>query len=179
MPSQKALEAKKEIVKTLVEKLSAAQGGVLLDYRGLTVEEETKLRAELRKAGVEYKVVKNTLLRFAAKEVGFDALVPVLNGPTSIAFSATDPIAPAKIICEFAKKNDKVELKSGFIEGRVISIDEVKAIADLPSKEVLVAKALAGFQAPIYGFVNVLNANLRGLVVALNQIAEKKAAAGE
>lgn len=179
MASQKSLEVKKKVVKDLVEKLSAAQGGVLIDYKGLTVEQETKLRKELREAGVEYKVIKNTLLRLAANEVGFDELDPILNGPTSLAISESDPIAPAKIVCEFAKKNKVLELKSGFIEGKVISIESVKELAELPSREVLVAKTLAGFQSPLYGFVNVLNGNIRGLAVALSQITEKKAASGE
>ena len=109
MPNASVLEQKKAAVTELVEKLKAAQSGVIVDYRGLTVEEDTKLRAKLREAGVEYKVVKNTLTRFAAKEVGFDELDAQLNGPTSLAISTEDPVAPAKVIAEFAKslKKDK------------------------------------------------------------------------
>jgi len=176
MPSEKVLQQKKEIVQQLVEKLKTASAGVLVDYRGLTVEQDTELRRELRKAGVEYKVVKNTLTRFAAKKVGFDELDPKLNGPTSLALSYDDPVAPAKVLVEFSKKNEKLEIKAGFVDGKVIDISEIKALAELPSKEVLIAKVLGGFNAPISGFVNVLNANLRGLAVALNAIAEKKAA---
>lgn len=176
MPSEKVLQEKKQIVEQMVEKLKSASAGVLVDYRGLTVEQDTDLRNQLRKAGVEYKVVKNTLTRFAAKEVGYDALDPVLNGPTSLAVSYEDPVAAAKILTEFAKKNEKLEIKAGFVDGKVINVNEIKALADLPPKEVLIAKVLGGFNAPISGFVNVLNGNLRGLAVALNAIAEKKAA---
>jgi large subunit ribosomal protein L10 len=176
MPSEKVLQQKKEIVQELVEKLKSATAGVLVDYRGLTVEQDTELRNQLRKAGVEYKVVKNTLTRFAAKEVGYDELDPQLNGPTSLAISADDPVAPAKVLVEFSKKNENLEIKSGFVDGKVISVDEIKELADLPPREVLIAKVLGGFNAPISGFVNVLNGNLRGLAVALNAIAEKKAA---
>ncbi|WHH57463.1 50S ribosomal protein L10 [Petroclostridium sp. X23] len=176
MPSEKILEQKKEAVQQLVEKLKSASSGVLVDYRGLTVEQDTDLRNELRKAGVEYKVVKNTLTRFAANETGYEALDPFLHGPTSLALTYEDPVAAAKVLSEFAKKNDKLEIKAGFVDGKVIDVNGVKALAELPPKEVLIAKVLGGFNAPISGFVNVLNGNLRGLAVALNAIAEKKAA---
>lgn len=176
MPSEKVLEQKKQIVAELAEKMKTASAGVLVDYRGLTVEEDTKLRRELRNAGVEYSVVKNTLTRFAANEVGFSELDPVLNGPTALALSFTDVVAPAKVLVKFAKDNENLEIKAGFIEGKIASIDEIKALADLPSKEVLVAKLLGSMSSPLQGFVNVLNGNLTGFVRALNAIAEKKAA---
>ncbi|MGE4283745.1 MAG: 50S ribosomal protein L10 [Clostridia bacterium] len=176
MPSGKVLEQKKEIVQQLVEKLKNASSGVLVDYRGLTVEQDTDLRNQLRKAGVDYKVVKNTLTRFAAMETGYEGLDSYLNGPTSLALTYEDPVAAAKVLSEFAKKNDKLEIKAGFVDGKVIDINGVKALAELPPKEVLIARVLGGFNAPISGFVNVLNGNLRGLAVALNAIAEKKAA---
>ncbi len=175
MPSEKILQEKKEMAATLARKLKESAAGVLADYRGLTVEEDTELRNKLREANIEYKVVKNTLTRFAANEVGFEALDSILHGPTSLAISEDDPVAAAKILCEFAKKNDKLEIKAGFVDGRVIGVDEVKALAALPSKEVLIARMLGGMNAPISGFANVLNANIRGLVVALNAIAEKSA----
>ena len=158
MPSASVLEQKKQVVAELVEKLKAAQAGVLVDYRGLTVEEDTNLRAKLREAGVEYKVVKNTLTRFAAKEVGYDELDEMLNGPTSLAMSETDPVAPAKVIAEFAKTNDKIEIKAGFLDGKVISIDEVKTLADTPSREVLIAKIMGSMNAPISKLVRTLQA---------------------
>ncbi len=158
MPSASVLEEKKKVVAELVEKLKAAQAGVLVDYRGLTVEEDTNLRAKLREAGVEYKVVKNTLTRFAAKEVGYGELDEMLNGPTSLAISETDPVAPAKIISEFAKSNDKIEIKAGFLDGKVITIEEVKTLADTPSREVLIAKIMGSMNAPISKLVRTLQA---------------------
>lgn len=179
MPSEKILEQKKQAVQELAEKMRSAASGVLVDYRGLTVEQDTELRSQLRKAGVEYKVVKNTLTRFAAQETGLDELDPFLHGPTSLALTYEDPVAAAKILSDYAKKNKKLEIKVGFVEGRVIDAKEVKELGELPSKEVLIAKVLAGFNAPISGFVNVLNGNIRGLAVALKAIADKKAQAGE
>ncbi|OQB15166.1 MAG: 50S ribosomal protein L10 [Firmicutes bacterium ADurb.Bin193] len=174
MPSEKVLQQNKEKVAAIAERLKTSAAGVLIDYRGLTVEEDTNLRNEFRKAGVEYRVVKNTLTNFAAKEAGLDGLEPVLHGPTSLATHETDLIAPAKVIVEFAKKHQVVEIKSGFVEGRVVSVDEVKKLANLPSKEEFIASVLRGFNAPISGLVNVLNGNIRGLVCALSAIAEKK-----
>lgn len=175
MPSEKTLQEKKQVVQGLSDKVKAAKSIVLTDYRGLTVEQDTELRSALRKAGVDYKVVKNTLTRFAMKENGLEEIDPFLNGPTAMAVSDTDPVAPAKVLSEFAKKFDKLELKVGVVEGKVIDVNGIKALADLPSREVLIAKVLGGFNAPISGFVNVLNGNIRGLVVALNAIAEQKA----
>lgn len=175
MPSEKILQQKKEVVSDLSEKIKAAKAMVFADYRGLTVEQDTELRNALRKAGVEYKVVKNTLTRFAAKENGLEDLDSFLHGPTSMALSETDPVAPAKVLAEYAKKYDKLELKVGVVEGKIINLDGIKALAELPPREVLIAKVLGGLNAPISGFVNVLNGNIRGLVVALNAIAEKKA----
>lgn len=175
MPSNRILEQKKQVVAGLTEKVKAAQAIVLADYRGLTVEQDTEMRNALRAAGVEYRVVKNTLTSFAMKENGLEGLDPYLNGPTAMALSSTDAVAPAKVLSEFAKKFEKLELKVGVVEGKVIDIDGIKALAELPSREVLIAKVLGGFNAPISGFVNVLNGNMRGLVVALNAIAEQKA----
>lgn len=175
MPSEKVLQQKKEVVKELTEKIKAAKAIVLADYRGLTVEQDTELRNALRKAGVDYKVVKNTLTRFAAKENGIEGLDSYLNGPTAMAISDVDPVAPAKVLAEYAKKYNKLELKAGVVEGKVIDFNGIKALAELPPREVLVARVLGSLNAPITGFVNVLNGNLRGLVVALNAIAEQKA----
>lgn len=175
MPSEKILQSKKETVKEISEKVKSAKAMVLADYRGLTVEQDTALRSALRKAGVEYKVVKNTLTRFAMKENGYEGLDSFLNGPTALAISDSDPVAPAKVLSEFAGKFDKLELKVGVVEGKIIDASGIKALAELPPREVLIARVLGGFNAPISGFANVLNANLRGLAVALNAIAEKKA----
>ena len=179
MPSEKILEQKKQIVSDLADKMQKAVAGVMVDYRGLTVEEDTKLRNELRKAGVEYAVVKNTLTRFASNQIGYTEFDEVLNGPTALAMSYTDVIAPAKVLVEFAKKNENLELKAGFVEGKAVSVDEIKNLATLPSKEELVAKLLGSMNSPLQGFVNVLNGNVTGFVRVLNALAEKKAAAGE
>ncbi len=175
MPKEKTLNLKREVVENISSKMKAAQAMVFADYRGLTVEQDTELRSALRKAGVEYRVVKNTLTRFAAKENGLDGLEEYLSGPTAMALSENDPVAPAKVLSEYAKKYNKLELKVGVVEGRIIDVDGIKSLAELPSREVLIAKVLGGFNAPISGFVNVLNGNIRGLVVALNAIAEQKA----
>ena len=128
MPSAKVLEEKKVAVSNLTEDLKNAVAGVLVDYRGITVEQDTELRRKFREAGVEYKIVKNSLLRFASKEVGLDELDSVLHGPTAIAFHREDMVAPAKILADYAKTNEVIEIKSGFMEGKVISLDEIKTI---------------------------------------------------
>jgi large subunit ribosomal protein L10 len=176
LPSQKILEQKQQVVKELTDKFKAAKGIVLADYRGLTVEQDTELRNAMRKAGVEYKVVKNSLSSFAMKELGITDIEKYLAGPTSIAMSETDLVAPAKVMTEYAKKFEKLEPKAGIVEGKVVGPEGIKALAELPPKEVLIARVLGGFMAPVSGLVNVLNGNVRGLVVALNAIAEKKSA---
>ncbi len=175
MPSESVLKEKQGIVTELANKLKSSVSGVLVNYKGITVEKDTKLRSDLRNANVDYCVVKNTLIRLAANQVGLDSLDEVLKGTTALAVSSTDPVAPAKILYNYSKFNDIFKIKAGFLEGKVISAEQVKALALLPSREVLVAKVLGGFNAPISSFVNVLNGNIRGLVVALNAIAEKKA----
>ncbi|MCL2837800.1 MAG: 50S ribosomal protein L10 [Oscillospiraceae bacterium] len=162
MPSNKVLDQKKEVVSSIVETFKSSAAGVLIDYRGLNVAEDTELRNKFREAGVTYTVIKNTLTRFAAKEVGFDELDGILHGPTSLATSESDVIAPAKIIAEFAKDHPVVEIKAGFVEGKIVSIDEVKALAAIPGKEVLLAKMLGSLMGP-----------LTGLAVALNAVVEK------
>lgn len=158
MPSQKILDEKKQIVSALSEQFKTAVSGVFVDYCGLTVEQDTKLRNKLREAGVEYKVVKNTLTRFAAKEVGFDELDPILNGPTSLAISMTDEVAPAKVIADFAKDNDQLEIKAGFLDGKVLALDEVKKLAATPNRETLLAKMLGSMNAPVSNLVRTLQA---------------------
>lgn len=177
MPKENTISQKRVVIDGISEKMKAAKAIVFADHRGLTVEQDTELRNALRKAGVEYKVVKNTLTRFAAKESGLDGLDPFLNGPTAMASSAVDAVAPAKVLSEYVKKFDKLELKAGVVEGKIINVEGIKALADLPSREVLISKVLGSLNAPITGFVNVLNGNIRGLVVALNAIAEQKASA--
>jgi large subunit ribosomal protein L10 len=175
VPSEKVLQQKKSVVEELTNRISNAKAIVIADYRGLTVDQDTELRAALREAGVEYSVVKNTLAKFAAKANGYEGLNEYLSGPTAIAFSNNDVIAPAKVLAKFEKQFEKLSIKAGVVDGVIIDANGVQELAKLPSKEELIARILAGFNAPITGFANVLNANIRGLVVALNAIAEKKA----
>lgn len=176
MASEKILQQKQEYVEALTEKLNASVAGVVVDYKGITVADDTALRRKLREAGVEYAVVKNTMLRRAADKAGLSELDSVLEGSTALAISRNDHVAAAKILSEYAEKNKDFSIKAGFIEGKVIGTDEVEELAKMPPKEVLVAKVLGGLNAPISGFVGVLHANLRGLVCALNAIAEKQGA---
>lgn len=174
LPSKKVLEEKKQQVADLSEKLKAAHTGVVVNYKGITVADDTKLRKELRESGSNYKVVKNTLLRLALKEAGIDGLDPVLEGTTAIAVNTEDYVAPAKILNTYAEKNKNFSIKAGFIDGKAATEAEIKTLATLPSKEVLVAQVLRGLNGPISGFVTVLNGTMKGLVVALNAIAEKQ-----
>ncbi len=158
MPSAKVLDNKKAIVAELTERLKGAQAGVLADYRGLTVAQDTELRAKLREAGVNYTIIKNTLIRFAANEVGMEGLDSVLHGPTALATCDNDVVAPAKVLVEFAKANEALEIKAGFVDGKVIDANEVKVYASIPSKDVLIAKMLGSLQAPIGNLVRTLDA---------------------
>ena len=176
MPSEKILEQKKKQVAALTESLKSSCVGVVVDYKGITVADDTKLRKELRESGDEYMVVKNTLLRLALKEAGISGLDHILEGTTAIALSKDNYVSGAKILAGFAEKSKTFEIKAGFVDGGAIDANGVKELAALPSKEVLVAKVLGGFNAPITGFVTVLNGTMKGLVVALNAIAEKQAA---
>ena len=158
LPSQKVLENKKAIVAQLTERFQNAQAGVLADYRGLTVEQDTALRVKLRDAGVEYTVLKNNLTRFAANAAGLEELDPILHGPTAVATSVDDVVAPAKVLVDFAKDNEALELKGGIVNGKVISLDEVKVYAAIPSKEVLISKMLGSLQSPISKLARTLQA---------------------
>lgn len=176
MPSEKVLEAKKAQVAEIIEALKGATTGVLVDYRGLTVEEDTKLRNDLRAAGVKYFVVKNTLLRLAAKETGLDELDSILHGPTALAISE-DAVAPAKVIADFAKENEKFEIKSGFMDGKVLSLDEITKLAKTPNKETLIAKMMGSLNSPISGLARLLSTIAEGGVEIADLIAKKAAEA--
>lgn len=168
------LSEKQAVVAEVAEKLKNSQGIVLADYRGLNVSQVTKLRKKLREAGVEYKVIKNTLTSLAAKEAGLEDLEQFLSGPTAIAFGLEDPVVAAKVLTEFAKDHKALELKGGVVDGKVIGLDEVKALADLPSREVLLSMVLRGFQAPLYGMANVLQGNIRNLAYVLEGVRKKQ-----
>ena len=165
MPSEKVLEQKKAVVAGLTEKLQGAVSGVIVNYSGITVADDTKLRKDLREAGVDYSVVKNTLLKRAADSLGMNGLEDVLNGTTALAVSTSDYTAAARILAKYAETNESFNLKGGFIDGEVVDVDTVNKLAKLPSKEVLIAQVLGG-----------LNATIAGLAFALKAIAEKKEA---
>jgi large subunit ribosomal protein L10 len=171
--------AKEQIVAELSDKLARTKGAVLTTYRGLSVAQDTKLRRKLREAGVEYRVVKNTLTRIAAEKANITGLDQYLEGTTAIAISFTDPVAPAKILSEFVKelKGQGLEIKAGIVEGKVIDVNGVKSLASLPSREVLIAQVLAGMQSPIVGLLNVLQGTTRNLVYALEAIRKQKESA--
>jgi len=164
-------------VEQIREDLQASQAVFVTDYRGLTVTQMTKLRRKLREVGTEYRVVKNTLARRAAAEAGVEALEQLLAGPTAVAFAKQDPVATAKALNEFAKDSKILEIRGGLLEGKLLGVDDIQALADLPQREVLLAQVLGGMQAPIAGFVSVLQGTLRSLVYALNAVREKKEAA--
>ena len=160
--------AKIELKQPIVEEISAgikdAQSVVLVDYRGLTVEEDTELRKQLRAAGVVYKVYKNTMMNFAFKGTDFEGLAPYLNGPSAMAYSTEDATAPARVIAEFAKKAKALEIKAGVVEGNVYDAKGMEAIASIPSRDVLISRLLGSMQSPMANFARVIN-----------QIAEKNA----
>ena len=160
MPNAKVLSEKQAIVAALTEQLQGAASGGLVDYKGITVAEDTALRVELRQNDVQYGVVKNTLARFAMNNVGLGELDDVLNGTTSLATSANDPIAPMRVINKYAKQlgDSKFTIKGGFMDGKVLSLEEITALAELPSKETLQAQALGMMLAPITSLAIVLKA---------------------
>ena len=181
------LQQKQGIVEDIKTKFETCKSAVLIDYRGLTVEEVTNLRNKFREAGVEYRVLKNTMIRRAVDALGMEGLEPVLEGPTAVAFGMEDAVAPAKIISDFIKETEKTEIKAGVLEGKVVDVaggktagalpgSTVKALASLPSREVLLAKVLGSMNAPITGFVTALSGNIRNLLYVLNAIGEKKSA---
>lgn len=160
MPNAKVLSEKQAIVAALAEQMKNASAGVFVDYKGITVEADTKLRADMRANNVEYSVVKNTLTRFAAKEVGFEELDPILNGTTALAISAEDPIAPCRMVGDFIKKNPKSSfaVKGGFVEGKVVDVDTIMALSELTNKNDLIATVLGTLNAPIAALARALNA---------------------
>ena len=156
------VELKQPIVQEISETINGAASMVVVDYRGLTVEEDTRLRKQLREAGVTYKVYKNTLVSRAVEGTEFESIREVLEGPSAFAVSATDATAPARVLAEFAKKAPNLEIKAGVVEGTFYDANGMKAIASIPSREVLVSKLLGSLQSPITNLARVLN-----------QIAEK------
>ena len=156
------VELKQPVVAEISAGIANAQSVVLVDYRGLTVEQDTELRKKLREAGVSYKVYKNTMMNFAFKGTEFEGLASYLNGPSAMAYSSEDATAPARVLAEFAKKASKLEIKAGVVEGTVYDAKGMEAIANIPSREVLIGRLLGSMQSPITNFARVLK-----------QIAEK------
>ncbi|MBQ1776880.1 MAG: 50S ribosomal protein L10 [Acidaminococcaceae bacterium] len=168
-------KAEKQVQLAEIKKLFAeAKGAVLVDFSGLTVAEDTELRRKVREAGASYTVYKNTLIALAAKEYGLDDLAPVLEKNTAICSSSQDAVAACKVMCDFVKDHKKMQLKAGVVEGKVVTVDEVKAVAALPPKEVLVAKMLGSLNAPISGLVRTLNGTVAKIVYALDAVREQK-----
>lgn len=171
MPSQSVLEAKKAIVADLSERLKKSVTGVVVSYEGINVEDDTKLRKDLREAGVHYTVVKNTLLSRACEEAGLTDIIPTLNGTTALATSDEDYAAAARILCGYAKDHDTFNVKTAYLDGAVIDMDTIISLSKLPTRDVLLANVLGAFQAPISAFARVIQA----LVDKGGAIAEEKA----
>ena len=158
MPSNKILEEKKQVVESLAAKIQSAKAGVLVKYEGIKVSEDTELRAALRKAGVEYTVMKNTLTGRACEIAGYGEMKQYLSGMTAIAIAGDDPVAPAKVLKEYAEKIESFEILAGYLDGQVVDKDTVNKLADIPSKEVLIAKLLGSIKSPLYGFAYAIQA---------------------
>lgn len=175
MASQAIMTMKEQLVEEIKQKIQNSSSVVIVGYQGMTADQDTALRAELRKGGVEYKVLKNRLVRIALNELGYTEFDALLEGPNAVAFSpANDPVVASKVLCDTSAKNNKLVIKAGIVDGVAIDANGVKELASLPSKEVLVAKVLGMLQAPITGFVRVLNGTIGGLAIALKAIADKQ-----
>jgi len=158
LPSQKVLEQKQQQVADLAERIENSVAGVIVDYKGITVEDDTKLRKELRENGVKYTVIKNTLIKRAADKAGLSGMDEVLHGTSAIATSAEDYVAAARILQKFADTHENFNVKTGYLDNEVISIEKIKSLAKLPSREILLANVLGAFQAPIASFARAVQA---------------------
>ena len=165
MANAKVIQAKQEAVDVVTAKLRESVTTVVADYRGLNVTQVTELRKQLREAGIEFQVLKNSLVRRATAAAELSELDSVLTGPTAIAFSKEDAVAPAKILSDFAKKNDALEIKGGVVEGQVVGVDQIKALAALPSRDGLLSMLLSVLQAPV-----------RNMALAVKAVADKEEA---
>jgi large subunit ribosomal protein L10 len=167
-------EEKATSIAELKQKLAGARGAVLTDYRGMSVAEITELRRLLRKSAVEYTVVKNTLAKLAVKDTALASLAAYLEGPTGIAISREDPVAPSRVLSSWGKNRPTLTVKAGVVEGQLVSAAEVQTLADLPPRQVLVARMAGAFQAPIQSLVNVLAGPARALASVLDQVRAQK-----
>jgi len=170
-------EAKEKMLKEITEELKQAELVVITDYRGLNVQSINKLRGELRKEDCRYKITKNTMNRLACREAGVEELEGYFEGPVAIAYSSADPVAAARVFKEFIKENSALEIKGGILSGQLLDPEAIKALGDIPSREVLLAKVVGGFQAPITGLVGVLHGNMRSLVCAFDAVRRQKESA--
>mgnify|MGYP005861364241 CR=1 FL=1 len=168
------LDEKKLIVENVKEKINRARSIVILENRGMTVAQATALRSKLREADVDLKVLKNTLVKIAADELGLTGLDAYLQGPTAWAFSMQDPVSAPKILTEYTRTNDKIVVKGGILEKKVITAQGVKDLADLPPREVLLAQVLGAMQGPLVGMANVLQGPIRKLGYALEALRKSK-----
>ena len=166
-------EAKQQVITEVKEDLSNAKAAIVTDYRGLNVEQITNLRRALRAANVKYIVVKNTLASRAAHELGYEALDSYLEGPTAIAYGFEDPVAPAKVLVDFAKDNEKLDVKGGLLEGALIDPVRIKALADLPPRDQLLAQVAGAFAAPMTSFAGAAQGLLRKFVGTLDAVRVK------
>lgn len=174
----KTRQVKAEDLAEIKSKLASVQSAFLTDFRGLNVEEVTDLRRKLHENNVDFKVVKNTLVSIAAREVGLHGLEPYLQGPTAIAYGVDDPAVAAKGLMDFIKNRKKLEVKAGILNGRIITPEDVKVLADLPPRPELLAKLAGCMQSPMVGFARVLQAQLRSFVFAVAALQRQKEAAG-
>jgi len=165
---------KEQFVEEMAQKFEDASGIYFTDYLGLSVDQMNALRSQFFDAAVDYKVVKNRLTKISAKQAGYEDMGDLLTGPTAIAFTDDDPVAPAKILTEFSEENDSLELKGCIFEGQRLGIDRIKAIAQLPSREELLQKFLGSVQSPMRNMVNILSSPMQNLVNALGQVKEQK-----
>lgn len=168
------LKQKEAAVADVADMLKRSQSAVILDYRGMTVAEATNLRNRFREAGVEYKVIKNNILKRAADQLNIEGLDDYFKGPSAVAFGYEDPVAPAKILCKFVKEINKTEIKGGVLDQVKVDAQKVEELSKLPSKEELIAKMLGSLNAPITNFALALSAVPRGLACALSAVAEQK-----
>lgn len=173
---EKQIEVKKQIVLDIKEKMEKAKGMIFYDYRGLTVFEVTELRNKFREAGVEYHVIKNSMLRRAADMLEIDGLAEYLTGPTAVAFGFDDPVAPAKVLIDYTKKLKKTEIKAGILEGNIIGLTQITNLAELPSREQLLGMLAGTLNAPITGLARSLSGIISKLGYALNAVREQKEA---
>lgn len=172
--SNSALTLKQQVVSEIKEAIQNSKSVSIVEYRGLNVSEVSDLRNKYRAEGVSYKVYKNTMVEIALKDLGYEGFEEYLSGPNGFVFSNDDMVAGPRVTVDFAKENEKLIVKAGIIDGQVVDAEGVKALAKLPTRDVLIAQVLGGLNAPIAGFANVLQGSIRKVVYALNAVKEKK-----